>query len=34
MEHYPWVTSYGINYDLGVDGLSMPMVLIDSNNTF
>ena len=28
LEHYAWVQSYGINFDLGVDGLSMPMVLL------
>lgn len=28
LEHFPWVGSYGINFDLGVDGLSMPMVLL------
>lgn len=28
LEHYSWVKSYGINFDLGVDGLSMPMVLL------
>jgi NADH-quinone oxidoreductase subunit M len=28
LEHYVWVPGYGINFDLGVDGLSMPMVLL------
>lgn len=28
LEHYAWVPGYGINLDLGVDGLSMPMVLL------
>jgi NADH-quinone oxidoreductase subunit M len=28
LENYSWVKSYGINFDLGVDGLSMPMVLL------
>lgn len=27
-EHLSWVPSLGINYDLGVDGLSAPMVLL------
>ena len=28
LTHYPWLKSFGINVDLGVDGLSMPMVLL------
>lgn len=28
VEHVPWIPSLGINYDLGVDGLSVPMVLL------
>lgn len=28
LEHLPWVKTFGVNYDLGVDGLSMPMVLL------
>jgi NADH-quinone oxidoreductase subunit M len=28
LEHFNWVPQYGINLDLGVDGLSMPMVLL------
>lgn len=28
LEHFSWIKSYGINFDLGVDGLSMPMVLL------
>lgn len=28
LEHYTWLKSYGINFDLGVDGLSMPLVLL------
>jgi NADH-quinone oxidoreductase subunit M len=27
-EHIPWIQKYGINYDLGIDGLSLPMVLL------
>lgn len=29
-EHIPWIPSLGIHYDLGVDGLSIPMVLLTS----
>ena len=28
--HYTWLKGYGINFDLGVDGLSMPMVMLTS----
>lgn len=28
LEHISWVPRFGINYDLGVDGLSMPLVLL------
>ncbi len=27
-EHLPWIANYGINYDLGVDGISMPMIVL------
>lgn len=30
IEHYAWVNGFGINLDFGVDGLSMPMVLLTS----
>lgn len=30
LEHFVWVPEYGINFDLGVDGLSLPMVLLTS----
>jgi NADH-quinone oxidoreductase subunit M len=30
LESYSWVPSYGINFTLGVDGLSMPLVLLTS----
>lgn len=30
VEQYSWVQNYGINFKLGVDGLSMPMVLLTS----
>ncbi|MCR4435214.1 MAG: NADH-quinone oxidoreductase subunit M [Clostridiales bacterium] len=28
VENIPWVKTFGVNYALGVDGLSMPMVLL------
>lgn len=30
LEHFAWIPSAGIGFDLGVDGLSMPMVLLTS----
>ena len=27
-EHYAWLPSFGINYVLGVDGISMPLILL------
>ena len=27
-EHWAWIPTYGINYDLGVDGISMPMIVL------
>jgi NADH-quinone oxidoreductase subunit M len=27
-EHVPWITAYGINYDLGVDGISAPLIML------
>lgn len=27
-EHIPWISVFNINYDLGVDGISMPMVIL------
>lgn len=30
IESYSWVQSYGINFKFGVDGISMPMVLLTS----
>lgn len=29
-EHHPWIPSFHINYALGVDGISMPLVLLTS----
>jgi NADH-quinone oxidoreductase subunit M len=27
-EFYPWIKAYGINYALGVDGISMPLIVL------
>jgi len=27
-EHFAWISDYKINYDLGVDGISMPLVIL------
>lgn len=32
-ENIPWIEAYGINYHLGVDGLSMPMVILSTLTT-
>ncbi|CAN5382146.1 NADH-quinone oxidoreductase subunit M [soil metagenome] len=32
-EHYSWIAAYGINYSLGVDGISMPMVILTTITT-
>lgn len=32
-ELLPWITAYNINYDLGVDGISMPMVILTTVTT-
>lgn len=32
-EHIPWIEAYGINYDLGVDGISMPFILLSTFTT-
>lgn len=32
-EFIPWIPAYGVNYDLGVDGLSMPMVILTTITT-
>lgn len=32
VENYPWVPQLGLNWSLGVDGLSMPLVSIDRLN--
>jgi len=33
-ELYHWIPKYGINYDIGVDGISMPMVILSTFTTF
>lgn len=33
-ENVPWVKSYGLKYHLGVDGLSMPLVILSTYTTF
>jgi len=33
-ELLPWIPAYGINYALGVDGISMPMVVLSTITTF
>lgn len=32
-EHLAWIPTYGINYDLGVDGISLPLVLLTAFTT-
>ncbi len=32
-EHLPWIPTYGINYDLGVDGISLPLILLTAFTT-
>lgn len=32
-EHFDWIPSYGIHYDLGVDGISMPLVVLTCYTT-
>ncbi len=33
VEHAAWIPSYGINYDLGVDGIAMPLVVLTNITT-
>lgn len=33
-EHLSWIPAYHINYDLGVDGISMPLILLTCFTTF
>ncbi|AJA48598.1 NAD(P)H-quinone oxidoreductase chain 4 1 [Clostridium pasteurianum DSM 525 = ATCC 6013] len=30
IESYPWIPAFGINYSVGVDGLSLPLILLTS----
>jgi NADH-quinone oxidoreductase subunit M len=32
-EHLPWITAYGINYNLGVDGISAPLIILTTFTT-
>lgn len=32
-EHIPWISAYGINYSLGVDGISLPLIFLTSLTT-
>jgi len=32
-EHVAWLPSFGINYDLGIDGIALPMILLSSFTT-
>jgi NADH-quinone oxidoreductase subunit M len=34
VENYPWFARYGIYYFIGVDGISLPMVMLTSLTTF
>ena len=33
VEYAPWITSFNINYHLGVDGISMPLILLTTFST-
>lgn len=32
-ENLPWISAYGINYSLGVDGISMPLIILTTITT-
>lgn len=32
-EHFDWIPSYGIHYDLGIDGISLPLVILTNYTT-
>src|SRR5262245_48466368 len=32
-EHFDWIPAYGIHYDLGVDGISLPLVILTCYTT-
>ncbi|MFO7581728.1 NADH-quinone oxidoreductase subunit M [Guyparkeria sp.] len=33
VEHVPWIPAFGINYALGVDGISMPLIVLTTFTT-
>lgn len=33
IEHIDWIPAYGIHYDLGVDGISLPLILLTNYTT-
>lgn len=33
VENIPWISAYGINYSLGVDGISLPLILLTTFTT-
>lgn len=33
VEHIPWITTYGIHYSLGIDGFSMPLIILTAFST-
>ncbi|AJC50280.1 complex I subunit 4 family protein [Coxiella endosymbiont of Amblyomma americanum] len=33
MEHFIWIPTFGINYDLGIDGISMPLIILSCFTT-
>ncbi|MGM0691250.1 MAG: NADH-quinone oxidoreductase subunit M [Pseudomonadota bacterium] len=33
VEHLPWIPAFGINYALGVDGISMPLIVLTTFTT-
>jgi NADH-quinone oxidoreductase subunit M len=32
-EHIPWIATYGIHYSLGIDGFSMPLIILTAFST-
>ena len=33
VEHLPWIATYGIHYSLGIDGFSMPLIILTAFST-
>ena len=33
VEHIPWITTFGIHYSLGIDGFSMPLIILTAFST-